>query len=193
MATKPHSRIRLSALAVAATAIGALVSAAGASAKTLGSLAPPGLSGCTSCDVFQGKTAVGEPKYRVPKGPTGLWKITAWSAQGGTADGIARLRVYRPTATHGQFKLVKQGGDETVPADGHPSFPTSLNVKKGDLLGLRTESNIPAGYESGLFGDVGKVLGCGVGLDQLVGTGTSCPLVSRHFDLVNVSAELTPR
>src|SRR5262245_48087298 len=117
-------------LSLGLVAVGALVWATGASARTLGSLAAPGLGGCVSCNIFQTKTAVGEPKYRVPKGPTGLWTITAWSAQGGQFDGAARLRVYRPTATHGQFKLVAQSALETVPANQHPSFTTSEDVKR---------------------------------------------------------------
>jgi len=194
MAAKPRSRIRLSALAVVAIAIGALASAAGASAKTLGSVAPPGLGGCTDCDFFQLTTGMGAPNYRVPKGPTGRWTITAWSAMGGaSADGQARLRVYRPTATAGQFKFVKQSALETVPPNTAPVFTTSLNVKKGDNLGLGTVDNLTPAYPAVLANNLTASVGCSPVRGQLIGTGTSCPLGNFADHLINVSADLTPR
>jgi hypothetical protein len=183
------------ALSLGLAAIGALVFATGASARTLGSLAPPDNGGCSNCELFQSKTGVGAPKYRVPKGPTGLWTITAWSTQGGGSfDGMARLRVYRPTATNGQFELAKQSAVETVPADGHPSFATSLDVEKGDRLGIRTVSGVSAAYSAGgLTGNIAAIVPCGPSLGQLVGAGTSCPLTSFPNELANVTAKLTPR
>jgi hypothetical protein len=175
-------------------AVGALAWAAGAGARTLGSLAPPDLGGCSNCNSFQLKTGVGAPKYRVPKGPTGLWTITAWSAQGGGSfDGMARIRVYRPTATHGQFKLLRESALETVPADGHPSFATDLNVRTGDRLGINTVSGVPAAYGTALTGNVIAIVPCGPSLGQLVGHGTSCPLTKDQNELINVTAQLTPR
>ena len=181
-------------LSLGLATVGALVWASGASAKTLGSLAPPGPGGCVSCDMFQTKTAVGEPKYRVPKGPTGLWTITSWSAQGSPVDGAARLSVYRRTATNGQFELVKQSALETVPANQHPSFTTSVDVKKGDLLGIFTSHDVSAGYNTSFTDDVNQILTCNpTGVGQLVGTGSSCPLAVSTGDLVNVDAQLSPR
>src|SRR5205814_1332829 len=125
-------RLRLfSSLVLGLMAAGALWPTGSAGARTLGAVAPPGLGGCSSCDVFQRKTAAGQPRYRVP---AGNWTITSWSAQGGgTAAGQARLRVYRPTGTPGQFKIVKQTSLRSIPANGHPSFATSLAVQGGDL------------------------------------------------------------
>src|SRR5262249_35457831 len=117
-----------------------------------------------------------------------------WSAQGGQFDGAARLRVYRPTATHGQFKLVAQSALETVPANQHPSFTTSEDVKKGDLLGLSTSHDVPAGYDTSFTADVNQILTCDpTGVGQLVGTGSSCPLLDPPSDLANVEVQLSPR
>ena len=173
----------------------ALSLAASASALTLGSLAPPHFGGCTSCDAFQFQVAAGEPKYRVPAGPSGFWKITSWVTQGGgTAAGQARLRVYRQTGAPGQFKLVRESQLRTVPANGHPQFATDLNVQKGDLLGLGTIENVPAGYQTGVMGDNMKNLHCDVtGPGLLVGQGTSCPLSDLPNSLVNVVATMHPR
>jgi hypothetical protein len=191
--SRTRSRLLLS---FGLAAIGALVWATGASAKTLGSLAPPGGGGCNDCDVFQGTTGTGAPKYRVPNGPTGLWTITAWSTQGGgVAEGKARLRVYRPVGG-GQFELVRQSSLETVPADAAPVFATSLKVQKGDRLGLGTRSGVGTAYATSLTGNLVKGVHCPstpLGVGTFVGPGTECPTNDLADRLVNVSAELSPR
>jgi hypothetical protein len=189
-----RTRTRMS-LALGVTALYALSMSASASALTLGSVGPPGLGGCTSCDVFQYQVAAGEPKYRVPAGSTGFWTITSWSTQGGGTDvGHARIRVYRQTGTAGQFKLIRESPLRTIPANGHPTFATSLDVKKGDLLGLGTLDDVSSGYPSGVAGDTAKTIFCDpTGPGELVGQGTSCPLGNLSSTLVNVSATLKPR
>ena len=176
-------------------ALGVLSMPTGAGALTLGSVAPPDLGGCGSCDVFQLNVGAGAPRYRVPKGPTGLWTITSWSSQGGGLnDGKARLRVYRRTQTAGQFELFKQSSLGLVPADGSPEFATSLNVRKGDLLGLGTKTNVPSAYSAGVMGGNVKNIGCDpTGPGELVGNGTACPLGNLPNHLVNVKATLIPR
>jgi hypothetical protein len=189
------SRVRMRLLlALAFTAAGALSLTATASALTLGSVAPPNLGACTSCDAFQFQVAAGQPKYRVPAGSTGFWTITSWSTQGGGTDaGHARIRIWRQTGTPGQFKLVRQSALETVPAHGHPSFTTSLNVQKGDLLGLGTLDGLASAYP-GVAGDNIKTVSCDpTGPGQLVGQGTGCSLGNFPGYLVNVSATLKPR
>jgi hypothetical protein len=170
--------------------LSALGLSASANALTLGKVAPPGGGGCTSCESFQRDVAAGQPSYRVP---AGIWTITSWSAQGGgSAAGQARLRVYRPTGKSGQFKLVKQSKFETIPANGHPSFATSLNVQGGDLLGLVTVSGVGTGYPSITGNEVSNVP-CAPKVGQLVGKGTTCLLSSLPNHLVNVSAHLVQR
>ena len=133
-----RTRMR-TALVLGLTSTLALLVAASANALTLGSLAPPDSGGCSSCDAFQLRSGAGAPKYRVPAGPTGAWTITSWSSQGGgTVNGRARLRVYSPTGSGGQFELVKQTVARTIAADAHPVIPANLRVQKGDLLGLGT-------------------------------------------------------
>jgi hypothetical protein len=162
-----------------------------ANAVTLGKVAPPNLGGCSNCEVFQRRVGAGEPSYTVP---AGNWTITSWSAQGGgTAAGKARLRVYRPTSTLGQFRLVRQTIRKLIPASGHPSFATSLNVRGGDLLGLEAEGNLPSTYATSVNGDREFVVFCSPTLGQLVGKGTTCTLAPFATHLVNVSAELIPR
>src|SRR5262249_38475148 len=169
----------------ASIVLSALCLSAAANALTLGKVAPPGLGGCVSCNVFQLHTGAGEPRYRVP---AGIWTITSWSAQGGTSyNAQARLRGYRPTATHGQFKLVKQSNIAPIPPNGHPSFATSLDVLEGDLLGLGTTGGAPAGYNTLVFQDKEEIATCNPTLGQLVGKGTTCKLVLSTSSLANVS------
>jgi hypothetical protein len=181
-------------VSVGLAGVGVLSITATASALTLGSVAPPNMGACTSCDVMQFQTAASEPKYRVPAGPTGFWTITSWSSQGGgTAAGHARIRVYRKAPGLGQYKLVRQSALETIPAHGHPSHTTSLDVMKGDLLGLGTLDNLVSGYD-GVAGDNEKAIFCDpTGPGQLVGPGTSCPFGDLGTSLVNVQATLKPR
>ena len=108
--------------------MGALTFAAGlalalpaiADVLLIGQVSPPDLGNCGSCEAFQLKTEGGKPSYKVPKGK---WELKAWSAQGGgSADGEARLLVFRRTATPGRYEVVGRSHEETVPADGNP-FP----------------------------------------------------------------------
>jgi hypothetical protein len=185
------------ALLLGLTGAFALSVATSAGALTLGSLAPPDSGGCSSCDAFQLRSGAGAPKYRVPAGPTGAWTLTSWSSQGGgTMNGRARLRVYRPTGSGGQFELVKQTLARTIAADAHPVIQANLKVQKGDLLGLGTGEapGVPAGYPTAFPNSLVRGLLCDpTGPGQIAGPGSNCPLVSIADNLVNVEVELTPR
>jgi len=184
---------RETALVVALGCAFALAVAASSSALSLGQVAAPNMGGCGSCSVFQSKSAPKAPRYVVPAGATGLWTITSWSAQGGGSEaGRARLRVYRPTATAGNYKLIKQSRYQLVPADAHPSFTTNLNVQKGDLLGLETVSGLVSAYSVSV-NSTAKTVGGGPPLGAIVGPGTPFMLGTLTFEQVNVQATLVPR
>jgi hypothetical protein len=181
--------LKVAGLAFALSLGSALAVGSPAAALTLGSLAPPDLGGCGNCNVVQRKTAPGEPSYEVPPGK---WKIKSWSAQGGgTAAGKARLRVYRPTGTKRQLKLVKQSAYGTVPADGHPVFATNLKVRGGDLIGLYTQDNIPSAHNIGLGKNVVWTVGCASTVGDLVGAGTGCKPGLLKGYLVNAEVTLS--
>ena len=182
-------------LAAAALAVGAATSPAAlaSAAITLGQTAPPDIGGCGDCDVFALKTDPASPSYRVPKG---RWTVTKWSAQGGgTEDGEARLRIYRPSATQGRFKLIRQSDFEEVPADERPKHDTKLNVEHGDRLGLFTAEGVASGFSApALPGDIAGEVGCDpTGPGFAVGTGTSCPVSEATTTRVNAWAKLRKR
>lgn len=173
-------------LPLALASVLAFVSAA--RALTLGALAPPGLGGCSGCDVFQRRDG-SAASYRVPQGK---WTITSWSTQGGGgAPGQARLRVYRPTQA-GQFKLVKQSRLRSIPANGSPSFSLNLAVRGGDRIGLEVVNNLVSAYGVSTGGKVTTV-SCEPALGQLVGPGTGCSVGKITDEQANVLVELAPR
>jgi hypothetical protein len=173
------------------SAAGNFITPATAGKLTIGSLAPPHLGGCTNCILFQRSTGKGEPSYKVP---AGKWKIISWSAQGGgQAVGQALLIVFRPTATAGQFKVVKQSAVETIPKSGHPSFTVNFNVEEGDVIGLATLSGLVTGYSAPVTKDKAWIVGCFTNVGDKVGAGTPCGLTPLTESLVNVRATLVKR
>jgi hypothetical protein len=162
-----------------------------AAALILGSLAPPNMGGCGNCNGFQAHTEPGQPSYQVPPGN---WVITSWSAQGGgTADGMARLRVYRPGKVNGRYILVRESALELVKATDHLAFATHLRVRGGDLLGIYTASNLAAGWGSVSTVGANMLLPqCGItGVGQKFGPGTGCPFAGPLVDhLANIKVTL---
>jgi hypothetical protein len=180
---------RVAGLAFGLSLASALALASPAAAVILGSLAPPDLGGCGNCNTVQWKSAPGEPSYEVPPGK---WRIKSWSTQGGgTAAGKARLRVYRPTGTKRQLRLVKQSDFGKVPVNGRPVFATSLTVRGGDLIGLYTLDNLSSGYSTGLTKDVFWAVACASNVGDLVGAGTGCKPGVLKASRVNIEAKLS--
>jgi hypothetical protein len=121
----------LAALLVAASA-----GSASAETRTIGQIAPPGSNGgCFGCTEFQIATAPSSPSYDVPPG---RWTVTSWTSQGGTTDSLLRLRVFRPGPAAGEYTVLAESAEMTVPAGASPPFATSLPVQGGDLIGVRT-------------------------------------------------------
>jgi hypothetical protein len=134
--TRKHAR---SAIALGLVSVGLLVPAA-ASAETveIGQPAPAGSGGgtCASCTMYQLATDPTSPSYAVP---AGSWTVTAWSIRGGTTTpGNARLRIFRPTGSPDQFRLVAESADAPVPLNVVTTTPVSIPVQAGDRIGLRS-------------------------------------------------------
>jgi hypothetical protein len=170
--------------------------AAGASAATvqLGQLAPATTDGgCDDCTNLQVETASPAPSYEVP---SGSWSLTSWSAQGGLKGGSVRLRIFRPTAIPGQFRLIAETPLETIAAATIATFPAEIPVEPGDRLGLETgpgmggANNYPSTYSAPLgnrqYGAVGEPK-----VGQTVGTGGEFEVGNANGHLLNIAATLT--
>jgi hypothetical protein len=124
---------------------------AGATTTVIGHIAPAGSSSnlCFECSLFQYSSAATSPSYVVPAGE---WQPTSWRIRGGvTNTGHDRLQIYRPTATPDRFRLVAQTRERAVPPNRVSTFGTSVAVKAGDVLGLRTGAvpgDVPSEYDS---------------------------------------------
>jgi hypothetical protein len=133
--------IHRAVVVVAGAAVSALVlpAAAAASQVKIGStFVGAGCCGLGSNYIVQ-STATTSPKYVVPAGGT---KISSFSVQG-NADSTAKvqLKVFRKTATAGTYTVVGQSVAEALTADKLNTFPVSIKVRPGDILGLSNVSH----------------------------------------------------
>jgi hypothetical protein len=175
---------------------GVLFLAAGASAATvqLGQLAAPSTDGgCIDCTNLQVETVSPAPSYEVP---AGIWNLTSWSGQGGLKGGSVKLRIFRPTAIAGQFRLVAETPLETIAAATIATFPAQIPVEPGDRLGLETgpgtggTNDYPSTYSAPLGNRQYGVIG-GPQVGQTVGTGGEYEVGNDNGHLLNIAATLT--
>ena len=127
---------------------------------------------CGGCSFLQVSNDPASFSYVVP--PGGPWTVTSWSARGGSMVDSARLLVFRPTSTPGQYQLVANSADAVIDPVAAPAIPVSIPVQPGDRLG-------------DVFGGVmGNLM-----LGQTAGPGGTYLIGLNSFDLANVSATLT--
>jgi hypothetical protein len=192
-----HLRVSVltAALAIAALA-GMLLFAAGASAASvqIGQLAPSNTDGgCDGCTNLQVETVSPAPSYEVP---AGSWTLTSWSAQGGLKGGSVKLRIFRPTAIPGQFRLVAETPLETIAPATIATFPAEIPVEPGDRLGLETgpgtggPNYYPSTYSAPLGNREYGVVGAPT-VGQTVGTGGEFEVGNSGGHLLNIAATLT--
>jgi hypothetical protein len=190
-----RASVLTAALAIASFA-GMLLLASGAFAATvqIGQLAPATTDGgCIDCTNLQVETVSPAPSYEVP---AGSWTLTSWSAQGGLKGGSVKLRIFRPTAIAGQFRLVAESPLETIAAATIATFPAEIPVEPGDRLGLQTGPGIggindyPSTYSAPLGNRQYGVVG-GPQVGQTVGTGGEFEVGNDNGHLLNIAATLT--
>lgn len=150
-------------LATACAVLGG-ASVAQAQSISLGSTLPPGSEGEYSVQTagIQVATGPASPSYTVPEGS---WTITCWTTQstidegGDEHEGSARLRVYRPLPNQpGSFQVLAESDERFFPfsAEEPVSFPTSIPVQAGDVLGLKSGSRgAPVLFNTDEPGDLG--------------------------------------
>src|SRR5262245_12861234 len=154
----------LSALAtVAALSMGATASSAGA-AVTLGELVDPSTSmGCPTTQV-QVRAAPGSNSYEVPASGT----ITSWSTFVVPPTGETRgLKVFRKADPPADYQVIGQSDHVTLTTLGTQTFPTNIQVKPGDLLGMYSPGDhcvafppvVPPGAQVALLDSVDLMTG----------------------------------
>lgn len=92
--------------------------------------------------------------------PAGHWTITSWSMNGGTLAGDVALRIFRPLGG-GTYRVL--GTDtKTLSAGVTSTFPASIAVQGGDVLGLEAVSLAQCANTTGDSGDLLTSFGSGV-------------------------------
>jgi hypothetical protein len=123
-------------LAVGIAAAGSLAVAAPAGAAvTIGQLQTGALSCDENTDAAQTISPPSGSSYVVP----GTGTITSWSTQAGpAATQSLAMKVFRKLGDPARFQAVGHDGPRTLSPGALNTFPASIRVRSGDLLGLHT-------------------------------------------------------
>ena len=89
------------------------------------------------------------------------------------------LRIFRETATPDLYVVAADSASETVPANSTPSFATSIPVQPGDVIGMRTGSDVQLSHAGNPGDFVAPVLG-DPALGQTTGPGGDTGLLHRQ-------------
>jgi PASTA domain/IPT/TIG domain len=115
----------------------ALPAVARAGTMTIGELAPPSppaICGNGEFEIVPGGASV--PTYRVP----GAGLITSWSTNAAAGPGqLFSFKVYRPLGG-GNYLVVGRDGPRSLTGGALNTFPTSIPVQAGDLIGDNDEN-----------------------------------------------------
>ncbi len=157
-----YSAVRLVYLALAALGSWMILAAANAQAApvTIGQLAapdPPTVCNGGSNDFIQAQIASGN-SYVVPP-PGGV--ITSWSTNAGPGLGqTLKMKVFSPTSGPSGliFQVVGHDGPDDLVPSALNTFPASIPVQTGDLIGLNDQNDSVANnaclFETGSAEDV---------------------------------------
>jgi hypothetical protein len=127
---KPRGVVKL--LAVASVAAAGLIAAPSAGAAvTIGQTSAPAIT-CGEFDRLQ-PTVTSGTGYVVPQ-TVANGTITSWSTQGGATPESLGMKVYRQISG-ANYQVVGQDGPRALNANALNTFPTSIPVKAGDVLG----------------------------------------------------------
>jgi hypothetical protein len=167
-------------------------SAVEAATVPLGQTAPAGTpASCLDCTTFQQASGTTSPLYAVPSGGGTL---TSWSVQGAPSAAdclvfqcLARLRVLRPDGSGG-YTVSAESAQQTIGAGALNTFPVSIPVLAGDLLGLEG-TQIPFSAAGGTDDVMATVTGLPI-VGSLIGGLGGLPLTLTPNVLLNVSAVL---
>ena len=192
MHVRPSGKVqsRLAAIAFGTVLLVSVTAPSADAAVTIGQLAP-GTSPPTYCtygpaDAIQAPVTSGN-SYVVP----GTGTITSWSHNAAAGAGqMLTMKIFRPVSGSTVFSVVGHDGPRNLTPSVVNTFPTSIRVKPGDVLGVNDENAIAvpnACVSSAALGDQYLFLEGSLADGQ---TGTFVP---EPGDLcLNISAVLEP-
>lgn len=181
--------MRRTGLALSLSAVALAVNTSSAGAVQIGQLgAVQSPANCASQVDRVQPTVTSGTSYVVPS-PAGVtnWTVRSWGTLANAA-GQVKMKMYRPLGP-GVFTAVAQDVTRTLTANILQTFPVSLEVRSGDVLGLNAVTDYPCSFV--LAGDSYLRTGTGVISDLTNGqTGTFPEAVAdRRLDLI---ADVTP-
>src|SRR5262249_26427607 len=173
-------------LCAAATLLLALGSASASAATTIGQTTAATNYQCLAEFDLQTGVASGNG-YVVP---TGSWLLASWSTfagmgLGSTGGGMS-LMIFRPVAVPGSYTVVAESPLKVLTANVLNTFPASVVVQGGDLLGFWSGGDAACATNTGLPGDVNPF---NFGPQPAVGA-TVTPQIAPGFRL-NISATIS--
>ena len=140
------TRIALTGV-LAALSLAAIASSASASI-TIGQLAPSPPSSETSADTDRAQPSVTAGNSYVVPAIAGVttWALTSWSHNAAADVGQElTMKVFRKVADPLTYKVVAHDGPRPLTPSIVNTFPTSLSVKAGDVLGNNSKSPVDNG------------------------------------------------
>ena len=173
---------------LAALALLASVSQAGAAPVTIGQLAPP--SPPTTCngpgELIQTAVAAGDA-YTVPTAGV----ITSWSTNAATGSGqMFKMKIFR-LVSGTTYTIVAHDGPRPLASGAFNEFPVNIPVQAGDVLGLHEYAGtVPNActFATGMTGDVNGF----ASTDPGDGTSETFPLIDFNNNArLNISATLS--
>jgi hypothetical protein len=178
------------ATTLAALSLTASVSPAGA-AVTLGQITgTPGAPCFSAIDRVQTSTTAGAT-YVVPStGGVNDWTLTSWSHNAGAGDGQQlEMKMFRKVADPSTYQVVGHDGPRPLTPSVVNTFPVSIRVRPGDVLGSNALSPTPnlCRFATGDPGDAYLFR------DGDIADGESQPFTNTSTSLrLNISAEVSP-
>jgi hypothetical protein len=105
-----------------------------AATVTIGQIGTPDPGGCAPNNDWVQLVVASGPSYVVPGNGT----ITSWSTVAKASPGLSmKMKIYRP-AGGTSYTVVGHAGPETLSAGQLNTFPASIAVRSGDILGLNS-------------------------------------------------------
>jgi hypothetical protein len=86
--------------------------------------------------------------------PAGRWALTSWSTYGGATGGLMSMMIFRPTAAPYVYTVVAESPIQSLSVGVLNTFPASVVVQGGDLLGFWSGGDAACATFTGQLADL---------------------------------------